>query len=360
MDSIELSNQGFRRASSRDEKVYEAASLFAKGRMGGNVLSQAVLMEAFSTSDFPVLLGDAFEKQALKAYKDSTLEFEPLLVDTTVDDFERRKLVDLWGAEPFELVKEGEEYSSADLKETEVSHGAGKYGKNYGLTWELRLRRRFNELANFPRALANGSIKAQNNVVANMLTDADEGGWSDGFFTDGVDTKPLTPENLDAAIKAMSLRVNHRDELVETNDLILVHGPALRGEVNRILTASRLITQVADGNKTTRTEVDNPFRNIVTPLESRTIGAKLGAKANGWALLQGKSSDLPSIIRTRLNGHPDVDIRVKRDQGQSIGGGEVSIEDGSFNDDTIWYRGRSVVGIDPAFTVGAYASDGAA
>ena len=357
MDTIDLMQEGFRRATNRDEKVFEAASLFTKGRNGSRPLAQAVLLEAFSTSDFPVLLGDAFEKQALQAYKDSIFEFDPILSDATVDDFERRKLVDLWGAEAFERVREGEEYKSAGLNETEVEHGAGKYGKNYGLTWELRLRRRFSDLANFPRALANGSVKAQNNAVADSLTE--DGGWSEDFFDD-VATTPLTPETLDLAIRELALKENHRGELVETSDLVLVFGPAMRGTVNRLLTASRVVTKVTNGDQVTETEVDNPFRNIVTPLESRTIGARLGSNANGWALVQGKGSDLPSLIRTRLNGHPDVDIRVKRDQGDSVGGGQISAEEGSFNDDTIWYRGRSVIGIDPAFTVGAYASNGQA
>lgn len=356
METIDLTQEGFRRASTREEQVYEAASLFTRGRNGANPLAQAVLMEAFSTSDFPVLLGDAFEKQALKAYKDSVFEFDPILQDATVDDFERRKLVDLWGAEAFERVREGEEYKSAGLQETEVEHGAGKYGKNYGLTWELRLRRRFSDLADFPRALGNGSVKAQNNIVAEVLTG--DNGWSTDFFSEVAST-PLTPEALDAAIKKLALTENHRGELVDTSDLVLVHGPAMRGEVNRILSAARIVTKVTTGDRVSETEVDNPFRNIVTPLESRTIGARLGVdNGGGWALLQGKSSDLPSLIRTRLNGHPDVDIRVKRDQGDSVGGGSIAPEQGSFNDDTIWYRGRSVVGIDPAFTVGAYASNG--
>lgn len=357
METIDLQKEGFRRAATRSEKVYEAASLFARGRTSSSPLAQAVLLEAFSTSDFPILLGDAFEKQALQTYKDATFEFEPILQDATVDDFERRKLVDLWGAEAFERVREGEEYKSAGLNETEVEHGAAKYGKNYGLTWELRLRRRFSDLANFPRALGNGAVKGHNNAVVNALVK--NGAWNTDFFS-SVDTKPLTPEALDEAIKQLALTENHRGELVSTSDLVLVHGPALRGVVNRILTADKLITKVTDGNKVTETEIANPFRNVVTPLESITLGRALGTVSpNGWALLQGKGSDLPSLIRTKLNGHPDVDIRVKRDQGDSVGGGQISPEEGSFNDDTIWYRGRSVIGIDPAFTVGAYASKGA-
>lgn len=357
METIDLMKEGFRRATSRDEQVFEAASLFAKGRNSANFSAQAVLMEAFSTSDFPVLLGDAFEKQALKAYKDTPLEFEPILHDTTVEDFRRQKLVDLWGADAFERVREGEEYKGGTLNETEVEHGTGKYGRNYGLTWELRLARQFSAMANFPRALGNGAVKSQNNLVANTLVG--DSGWSSDFFGATVGSENLTPEALDAAIKALALKENHRGELVDTSSLVLVHGPGLRGEVGRILTAARIVTKVTNGSKVTETEVDNPYRGIVTPLESRTIGGKLGASnANGWALVQAKESDLPSIVRTKLAGHPDVDIRVKRDQGQAIGGGEISVEDGSFNDDTIWYRGRSVVGIDPAFTVGVYASNG--
>ena len=45
MESIDLMKEGFRRATSHDEKVFEAASLFARGRVGGNHLSQAVLLE---------------------------------------------------------------------------------------------------------------------------------------------------------------------------------------------------------------------------------------------------------------------------------------------------------------------------
>lgn len=358
MDTIDLMQEGFRRASSHDEKVYEAADLFARGRNSARPLAQAVLMEAFSTSDFPVLLGQAFETQALRAYNEVPLEFEGIVNDVTVDDFERRRLVDLWGAEEFDPVAQGEEYRGGTLKETDIFHGTGKYGRSYGLTWELRLRRRFADMANFPRILGTGARKTQNGVIARLLVG--ENGWNEDFFGT-VGTEKFTPEALDAAIKALAQRKNHRGELVSTSNLVLVHGPALRSEVARVLTAARIVTKVTSGQRVTETESDNPYRGIVTPLESETAANLLGAaNADGWALVQGQSSNLPSIIRTKLNGHPDVDIRVKRDQGQSVGGGDVSIEQGSFNDDTIWYRGRSVVGVDAGFTEGVYASNGTA
>lgn len=352
-----LVNEGFRKAPTHQERVFEAAQLFAKGKSGADYFKQATLLEAFSTSDFPVLLGQAFSKQAVQTQKDAVKEFEPLLVDITVDDFNRHKLVDLWSGDAFETVKQGEEYKQGDLSETELDHGAAKHGKSYGLTWELRRSRQFSALANFPRFLANGSVKGQNNKVVDLLIK--DNGWNTALFGD-VKTVKFSPEALDAAIKELAVRENHRGELVDVSDLVLVHGPALRTEVNRVLLAAEIELAVTDGNKVTKTRQTNPFRNVVTPLESRAVGQRLGAGQNtAWALVQGKTSDLPSIIRTLLSGEETVDIRVERNQGERVGGGQLSVEDGSFRDDTIWFRGRDVYGIDPGFTPGVWASAGA-
>jgi hypothetical protein len=354
----DIAQEGFRRASSFDEKVFEAAKLFGEGKSGADPFAQARLLEAFSTSDFPVLLADAFSKKAVQAQKDAVKEFEPILVDITVDTFDRRKLVDLWSNDAFEAVAQGEEYKGGTMQETELDHGAAKHGKSYGLTWELRRSRNFSALANFPQMLGNGSVRGQNNAVVDLLTDG--GDWSTDFFGT-INTAKFTPENLDAALKELAQREDHRGDIVDTSNLVLVFGPALRTEVNRVLKAVELEMQVTAGGKVTKTRVLNPFSGVVTPLESRAIGKALGSgQTTGWALVQGKSSDLPSIIRTLLSGEENVDIRVKRDQGARVGGGELSIEDGSFNDDTIWFRGRDVYGIDKGFTPGVWASDGSA
>lgn len=355
--TIELAREGFRRATTHDDKVFEALNLVARANRSN--LAAAVLEEAFSTDDFPVLLADSFERKALAAYKDTPKEFEDVLFDTTVEDFHRRKLVDLWGADAFEEVAQGEEYKGGTLTETEIEHGTGKYGKAYGVTWELFKSRRFSELADFPRALGNGAVKAQNGAVADLLVDG--AAWNSDFFGT-VANVPLNTENLRSAITAMSIRENHRGELVDVSDLYLVHGPALRAQVTDLLVnLSELEVETTEGTRKTKVRITNPFRNVVKPLESRTIGQRLGAGGGtAWALVQGKTSDLPSIIRTNLAGHPEVDIRVKKDQGARVGGGDVAFSEGSFKDDTIWYRGRSVLGIDPAFSEGVYASTGAA
>ena len=355
--SADLAREGYVRATNPDDKVIEAGRLVERAQ-SGNPHTMAVLMEAFTTSDFPVLLGRGLQAQAITAYKDTPREFEDVVFDTTVPDFNRRKLVDLWGADEFERVHEGEEYKGSTKKETSLEHGLGKYGKSLGITWELFLDRRVSDIADYPRDLAQGAVKTQNSAVADLLVK--NGVWNGDFFK-SVSNLPLTADNLQKAIDELAIRENHRDELVDVSSLYLVHGPALRSRVQALLVhLEKVEITTTDGSKTVKQTQDNPFRGVVKPLESRSVGKRLGTAAGtAWALVQGKGSDLPSIIRTGLAGHPEVDIRVKNDQGQSLGGGSLSPMDGSFKDDTIWYRGRSVLGVDPGFTPGVWASAGA-
>ena len=355
--SIDLAREGFRRAPSHDEKVVEAGLLLKRAE-AGNITAIATLKEAFSTSDFPVLLGQGLQATAITAYKDTPKEFEDVVFDTTVPDFNRRRLVDLWGADEFERVREGEEYRGGTKQTTDLEHGLGKYGKVAKVTWELFLDRRFSDIADFPRDLAQGAIKTQNSAVADLLVK--NGAWNADFFK-SVSNLPLTADNLQKAINELAIRENHRDELVDVSSLYLVHGPALRSQVQALLVhLEKVEITTTDGSKSTKQVQDNPFRNVVKPLESRSVGKRLGTDSGtAWALIQGKGSDLPSIIRTSLAGHPEVDIRVENAQGQSLGGGALSPTDGSFKDDTISYRGRAVTGIDPGFTPGVWASKGA-
>ena len=355
--SADLAREGYVRATNPDDKIVEASRLVERAQ-SGNPHTMAVLMEAFTTSDFPVLLGQGLQATAITTYKDTPKEFEDVVFDTTVPDFNRRKLVDLWGADEFERVHEGGEYKGSTKRETSLEHGLGKYGKSLGITWELFLDRRVSDIADYPRDLAQGAVKTQNSAVADLLVK--DGTWNTGFFED-VKTVPLNADTLQAAIQELALRENHRGELVDVSSLYLVHGPALRVQVQALLVhLEKVEITNTEGTKSTKQVQDNPFRNVVKPLESRAVGKRLGTAAGtAWALVQGKGSDLPSIIRTGLAGHPEVDIRVKNDQGQALGGGALSPMDGSFKDDTIWYRGRSVLGVDPGFTPGVWASKGA-
>jgi len=357
--TIELAREGFRAAPTEEERVFEAAKLFGEGRNPANFSRQNTLMEAFTTSDFPKLLGAAFEKEAMGAQKDSVKEYDLFAFEKNLSDFRPKKMVDLFGNEYFEDVKEGAEYKGGTLAETDVEIKTGKTGKNYGLTWELQLSRDFSDLADFPKVLGNAAVNTENRKIYEVLVGST--GLKTGFFGT-VDTKPLTSENLIAAIETMSLKENHRKELVDVSTIVLVVGPGLAMRARQILNAEKIVRKVDDGaGNVTETEETNPFRGLVQLQVSREFINLNGAatKNTSWALLPGKATANPAVVKTGLIGHENVDIRVKRDQGERVAGGQVPVNDGSFNDDTIWFRGRHVTGGAKGFTVAVYGSKGA-
>lgn len=357
--TIELAREGFRAAPTEEERIFEAAKLFGEGRNPANFSRQNTLMEAFTTSDFPVLLGAAFEKEAMGAQKDAVKEYDLFAFEKNLSDFRPKKMVDLFGNEYFEDVKEGDEYKGGKLAETDVEIKTGKTGKNFGLTWELQLSRDFSDLADFPKVLGNAAVNTENRKIYEVLVGSS--GLKTGFFGT-VDNKPLTSENLIAAIETMSLKENHRKELVDVSTIVLVVGPGLAMRARQILNAEKIVRKVDDGaGNVTETEESNPFRGLVQLQVSREFINLNGAatKNTSWALLPGKATANPAVVKTGLIGHENVDIRVKRDQGERVGGGQVPVNDGSFNDDTIWFRGRHITGGAKGFTVAVYGSKGA-
>ncbi|WP_172171027.1 hypothetical protein [Brevibacterium sp. CT2-23B] len=337
-----LAEAEFRTAPNMKQKVLSAAKLFNEAQKGTN-LGLAQFREAMSTSDFPILLSKGFEVEAIQAQKDAVKEYEAFAIEKKVSDFRPKKLRDLFGNTEFEEVGEGEEYKADNLDELEVEYKVGKYGRRFGYTWELALSGDFTEMADFPRRLGNGATERSNRNV--FETFVSETGPRADFF-DTVDTKPLTPVNLQDAVKSFALKEDHRGDLVDTTGLVLVVPPTLQIEANNIINAAELELQVTDGNKVTKTRMENPFRGLVTVVVAKWLAKidKSAKRGTTWYLLANKSSDHFAVIHAQLLGHENVDIRTKRDQGNRVGGGEIPFEEGSYHDDTIDFRGRSVDG----------------
>lgn len=354
-----LENAGFQNtALSLNGRVAEAAKLFAEGVAKRTPAAEHRLKEAMTRSDFPLLLGKAFEVEAIQRQKDAVKEYEPFTFETTVPDFRPKKFRDIFGSTVFEEVAEGEEYKADSLSETEIEIQVKKFGRRFQYTWELAISGDFTGLADFPRRLGNGAVETSNRNV--FSTFVGEKGPRADFF-DTVANVPLSPQNLDAAIRSLALKEDHRGDLVDTTKLVLVVPPTLAVEANRIVGAAELDLEVTDGNKKTITKVQNPFAGMVEVLVTREV-VKLDSsakRATTWYLLPGKETATPSVIHASLQGHESVDIRVKNDQGNRVGGGAVPFEEGSYMDDTIDFRGRHVDGAAKGFTVAAYASTGA-
>lgn len=353
-----IAKEGYRVAPTVKARMLEAAALFNQGvRKGG--FAQARLQEAFSTSDFPTLLGMAFDIEVQQTYNTIQPEWSRLAKEAKLKDFRPKKLIDLnAGQDVFDDVAQGEEYKGKPLAETEYEISVGKTGRAYGLTFELRKNNDYQQLLDFPSILGRGARNTEDQKVFERFVTA--AGPNTDFFKaangNAVDNKPLTRDNLKAAYQAIVKRKNREGVPFRAlgTKLLLVVPAALLFDAEAALAPT-----IPDPNGGINPIPNTLAGHFEVVLSDRLSMINTSAKADTtWFVLPAPSSANPALFKTTMLGEEQPDIRVKRDQGQRTGGGDVPVEEGSFNDDTIWYRGRHITGGAATEPIGTYASTG--
>ena len=354
-----IAKEGYRVAPNVKARILEAAKLFNEGARGVTAAAEYRLKEAFSTSDFPVLLGKAFDIEVQSTYREITPEWRTIARETKLKDFRPKKIIDLnGGQDTFEDVAEGEEYKSTSLSEFEYEIGIGKTGRVYGLTFELRKNNDYSELMDFPARLATAARNTEDAKVFGALVTKD--GPNTAFFKtangNAPDTKILNRENAQLAVKAIWKRKNREGVPFRAlgTKLLLVVPPTLQFEAEQVVAPT--IADPAGGTN----PIVNPLYGKLTVLVSERLGMiDQSAKADTtWYILPAPASANPALYKATMLGEEQPDIRVKRDQGERVGGGAVGVDEGSFNDDTIHYRGRHITGGAATDPIGTYVSRG--
>ena len=356
-----LAQEGFRVAPSVRARVLEAAKLFNEGIRGKTAFATARLQEAFSTSDFPVLLGKAFDVEVQQTYSTIDPEWRGLARESRLRDFRPKKFIELLGGQDtFEDVLEGEEYKGASLSESEYEIGIGKTGRSFGLTFELRKNNDYDALMDFPGRLARAARNTEDAKVFGALVTKD--GPNTAFFRtangNAPASVPLNRENVQAAVTTIRKRKNKEGvplRLAGTR-LLLIVPPALE-----FAAEAALAPTIPDPNGgPSANPIPNPLNGKIRLIVSERLALiDTSAKADTtWYIIPDPNSENPAVFKTTMLGEEQPDIRVKRDQGERVGGGAVGIDEGSFNDDTIWYRGRHITGGAAADPLGTYVSRG--
>jgi hypothetical protein len=183
------------------------------------------------------------------------------------------------------------------------------------------------------------------------MVDLDTGALNTGFFNVGngnFGTLVLNAQNLQTVLTNLrTKRDTVSGAIIPTGTLQLVVGPALQFTAEQILNSTQI--QKADGSGGF-TYAPNPLAGKVElVVNEKQIGTS-------WIVMPkpGTTIRAPFWFAT-LQGYETPDFRQKADGGRSISGGDVVLT-GSFDDDTIWFRGRAIMGAafgDPTLTYGS-------
>jgi len=331
--------------------LVEAKRLMDRAFKGDNHARLAV-NEALTTSDlFRDTVGQLLDIEMLGQYQTADKQWQKFAKSTPVRNFKPKTLRTLVGTNySLPKVPEHTAYPIAKgLDREDKFIKVGKHGERYGYTFEARQNDDLNELQEVPGQWADVCARTEDDTVLAGLANPLTGAPNTAVFTGAkLGTGLLTADNLQTAWTAVTTQRDSSGRLLTAPQLQLVVGPALQFTAQRIIGAQWIRYTDTNGKVV---EEANPFAGTTL-----TVLANLPGSA--WFIVPVPSAVRPAFYAAFLNGFETPDLRQKNDAGQSVGGGQLSGDAGSFDEDTIWFRVRHIVGGASGDDTFIYASDG--
>lgn len=343
------------------ESVILEASTLLGSALGGNRRKMLDLAEALTTSDlFKSALGEVLDREATDRYEEIQPVWTKFAARTTVRNFKPKKFTELFGGRAIlDPVPEATAYPARNVDADEKEISVAKRGGRFHITFEDIINDDLDQLQNLPADLAQGARDTEDYMAASMLVN--KNGINTAFFRtsngNAPGTAPLGFESLEAALQEITERKT-KDKRMQVNEAaILVIPTQLQVTARRILNAAEIRRTDAGG---TTTIESNYLSGVVTTVVNPWLSFINESASSGttWFLLPAPTARRKALAVAFLRGHETPDLRVKNDQGTRIGGGAVGADEGSFDDDTIQYRIRMIVGAATLHPDATYASTG--
>jgi hypothetical protein len=327
----------------------------------------AAMEEAATTSDFPILLGLILDQSLIPQYKMLTPDWRDYIATGLQSDFRLSQLVKLWGLEgPLSEIPQHGEYPEVTAAEGKVQIQLAKYGKAFGLTWEDILNDRLGVFTDSAAKLASAARRTEYRKVTQLYAAAAGSGNTSLFGTafahpvdkalvTNVTNLPLTAANLATVIGNIRRQVDAEGEPIFFERIHVVVPASLEIQLKRILNPGSLMISGGDstagtkGVATTTTNIltqysivphINPYLQIID-----TSGTAVGT----WYVFVDKA-DAAAVQMNFLRGHETPEVFMKASNSTTTSGGAVDAMEGSFEDDTLWWKVRHVLGgtsVDP-------------
>lgn len=358
------------RISNFNEKLVKFIELIANKNGLPKNLRQYMLKETESTSDFPILFGTVLDRQLLDAYKIQKPAYRNYIKTGTQADFRPSNLIATYGLQSaMDVVPELGEYKAAKLQDGKVQCTLTKYGRTFPLSWEALVNDDLNAFGDIASKLVNAALRTEYRVATGLICDA--AGPLATLFGDALahpidkatidnkDTLALTAANLFTTITRMRNQKDVDGEPIIIDGFELVVPPSLEKAALEAVNPAALIATGVGASAATQTSANvtaqlnirinvNPYLEIVNTS---------GSKSTTWYVFATLSNG-QAIQVNFLTGHENPEVVQKASDKVSLGGGEVSALEGNFQNDSMIWRVRHILGgtiVDPRM---AYANVG--
>lgn len=369
MDEADFAGLVSVRTDEHDSQFVESLTSFINllndKKMGKYAFGHA-LEEAATTSDFPILLGTVLDQQLLAQYKLITADWRDYIATGTQSDFRPSQLNKIWGLEkPLPAVPQHGEYQEVSMTEGKVQMSLGKYGKVFGLTFEDLINDRLGAFSDAANMLSRSAYKTEYRFATGLysvaagpnplLFGAALAHPIDGVVINNKTNLPLTADNLAVLIGNIRRQRDADGEPIFFERIHIVVPAALEIQLKTILNPASLIVSGGDatagvkGVKSTSANILNDYSIVPHVNPYLGIVDTSGAGDKTWYIFVDKA-DAPAIQMNFLRGHETPEVFMKASNQTTASGGTVSASEGSFEDDTLWWKVRHIMGgvqIDP-------------
>lgn len=348
----------------RKRRIAAVARLLREARrMGGN-RGRDMIIEAFSTSDFPLAFGWYTDLATLNAYAETPAVWDAFLKRSVLPDYRAAARDRIQGLDtPMNGVAELENYQT-DAKLTgarDTSLQVKKYGRTFNLSFEASVNDVLKQLGDIPQRFARAARRTEQYQVASAYV------ANGTLYTSGQGNKgtgQLTPTQVRTALGFMMSQLDANGNPIEIGMVTLVVSPQLEITADALLGATNLIFDLnpSAGTQKWRYETKNflmPRLNRVTDYYMPIIDASHGATS--WYLFAD-----PSVLQAGevgfLQGHETPELFMRSPDAirlsDGTGGGLANPLDGSFANDALAYKIRHNVGVTTYEPKATYWSDG--
>lgn len=342
----------------------ECARLITGVKSG--IISSWKLQEAMTTSDFPLLLGDLQYKQLLGFYTPYRSVYESISKGFNLKDFKPLNLYTIdGGSSTLDVVTEEAPYPEISFTEGRYQLTIKKYGRRYGLSFELIVNDDLDAMASRPAQMAIGARRTEERLMTGLYVDAN--GPHASFYTSGnkniVTANPvLSIPGLQTAMTVLASQVDADGEPILIEGYTLVVPPALEVTANNILNGLQLRLHEAGGSTNTELITTNwmtqRLKLVVNPYIP-IIGSGSNKNRMWFIFANPATGSRPALAHGFLRGRSAPQLYIKNPDQMLIGGGTADVMEGNFDNDGVDYKLRHFFGgirVDPKMTV---ASSGA-
>lgn len=358
------------------ERLATFAEVFADAVTGGSHRAVYLLKEAMSTSDFPLLFGDVIDRSMLGKYREWQPVWPAYAGRRVVRDFRQVSEYDVLGGEaPLDVVEQGEPYPERKLDESRIQWRVQKRGAGMPFLWEAFINDDFQALADVPDRFARAARRTEDKVATDLHVDAN--GPHAGVYTAGnkniinvangaaSNNPALSIVGLQDGFKVLAKATDSDGQPILIEMVTLEVPPALEITAQNILNALQIEVVEAGGTANQKLIASNWMKNklrlVVNPYIPLTAATANGSTS--WFLHATPQGDAtggrPAFRVGFLRGHEEPEMFMKSPNAVRVGGGEISPFDGSFENDSIAYKTRYVIGsvvIDPKMTAASNGS----